>query len=43
MDILKRLMEINIVSTIESKEKTKIYDKLWSKIRDLIKSIKKLR
>ena len=43
MDAFKRLMEINIVSSIESKEIRKRYDELWSKIRDLIKSIKKLR
>ena len=48
MDTLKKLMEIDItldlidltlVPTNESKEKVKKYEELWSKIRDLIRSV----
>ena len=34
---------LTLVPTNESKEKIKKYEELWSKIRDLIRSITKLR
>ena len=46
MNTLKKLMEINkrkqtLVPTNKSKEKIKKYEELWSKIRDLRRSITK--
>ena len=42
MDTLKKLMKIKtLIPTNESKEKIKKYEELWSKIRDLIRSITK--
>ena len=44
MDTLKKLIKLKyltLVSTNESEEKIKKYEELWSKIRDLIKSITK--
>ena len=41
MVTLKKLIEITLVPTNESKEKTRKYEELWIKIRDLIRSITK--
>ena len=42
MDTLKKLMKIKtLIPTNESKEKIKKYEELWSKIRDLIRSMTK--
>ena len=44
MDTLKKLIKLKyltLVSTNESEEKIKKYEELWSKIRDLIRSITK--
>ena len=41
MGTLKKLIEITLVPTNESKEKTRKYEELWIKIRDLIRSITK--
>ena len=41
MDTLKKIMEITLVPTNESKEKTKNHEELWIKIRDSIRSITK--
>ena len=44
MDTLKKLMEkkyLTLVSINENKEKIKKYEELWSKIRDLIRSMTK--
>ena len=45
MDTLNKLMEIKILTLVltnESKVKIKKYEGLWSKIRDLIRSITKM-
>ena len=44
MGTLKTLMEIRIITLLpsnENKEKIQKYEELWSKIRDLIRSITK--
>ena len=38
---INKIKYLTLVATKESKEKTKRYEELWSKIRDLIRSITK--